>query len=97
MLGRALERGEGLAVSLPRLTLFPPVLVHLASAGEATGRLGHVLAQAAAHYEAEVEDKTENLSTLLEPVMIVTIGLILGGILVAMYLPLFDLVNVVGM
>jgi type IV pilus assembly protein PilC len=95
-LARAIERGDGLARSLPRLTLFPPVLVQLAAVGEATGELGDVLARAAAHYEAELEAGTLALSSLLEPILIVIIGVILGGILVAMYLPLFDLVTVMG-
>lgn len=76
--------------------LFPPLIHQLVAVGEDAGELDVMLLHAAAHYEEEVDAAVEGLSALLEPVLIVLIGILLGGILVAMYLPLFDLVDVVG-
>jgi type IV pilus assembly protein PilC len=66
------------------------------SVGERTGALDAMLAKIADFYEAEVEQTVANLTTLLEPLMIVFLGVVVGGIVIAMYLPIFKLVTVVG-
>lgn len=87
--------GRGLARSLQADEFFPPLLTHLVFVGEETAELDEMLLHVADHYEREVDASVDALTTLLEPLLIVTIGLVLGAILIALYLPMFDLVQAV--
>lgn len=88
------ERGGTLAGPLRRSAALPSLLVEMVAVGEATGQLDEVLGQTAAHFEAEVEASVDALASVLEPALVVVLGLLVGGILVAIYLPMFDLVTV---
>jgi type IV pilus assembly protein PilC len=94
-MSRAVRRGDPLAVPAERAGLFPEMIVQMIRVGEQTAQLGPMLREAADHYEAEVQDTADTLASILEPVLIVFIGALLGSILVALYLPMFDLMNVV--
>jgi type IV pilus assembly protein PilC len=93
---RSVSRGKPLHQQLQQTQLFPELIIHMIMVGEETGELDQMLIHAAEYYEVELDATLESVSSILEPVLIVLIGLVLGGILVAMYLPMFDLVNVVG-
>ncbi len=91
---KARERiGEGKTIGGPlrETGIFPPLVVHLVTVGEQTGRLSEMLDRIATFYEEEVDAAVEGLSSIIEPLMLVFIGAIVGGILIALYLPIFKL------
>ncbi len=93
---RRVSQGKELFNELKNTDLFPELIIHMVMVGEQTGELDKMLLHAAEYYEVELDATLESVSSILEPILIVLIGLVLGGILIAMYLPMFDLVNVVG-
>ena len=76
--------------------LFPSLLIQMASIGEESGALDDMLDKVATYYEAEVDNKVDNLSSLLEPMIMSVLGILVGGLMIAMYLPIFKLGGVVG-
>jgi len=86
---------SGLTVSQPlkESGVFPPMVVQMIGVGEQTGALDAMLSKIADFYEEEVDQAVANLLTLMEPVMILFLGISVGGIIIAMYLPLFDLIS----
>jgi type IV pilus assembly protein PilC len=71
------------------------MVLQMAAIGEESGSLDHMLAKAAEFYEEEVDDMVKGLSSLMEPIIIVVLGTVIGGIVVAMYLPIFKIGQVV--
>jgi type IV pilus assembly protein PilC len=90
---KSIERGETIAAPLRETTVFPAMVTQMIGVGEATGALDTMLAKIADFYEEEVDAAVAGLLTLLEPVMIAVLGVIVGGIVIAMYLPIFDLIS----
>jgi type IV pilus assembly protein PilC len=90
---KSIERGETIAQPLRETKVFPPMVVQMISVGEATGALDTMLSKIADFYEEEVETAVAGLLTLLEPVMIAILGVVVGGIVIAMYMPIFDLIS----
>jgi type IV pilus assembly protein PilC len=90
---KSIERGETISAPLKETGVFPPMVTQMISVGETTGALDTMLAKIADFYEEEVDTAVAGLLTLLEPVMIAFLGLIVGGIVIAMYLPIFDLIS----
>jgi type IV pilus assembly protein PilC len=90
---KSIERGETIATPLRETSVFPPMVVQMIGVGEATGALDTMLAKIADFYEEEVDTAVAGLLTLLEPVMIAFLGVVVGGIVIAMYLPIFDLIS----
>ena len=88
-----IERGETIAAPLRQSGIFPPMVVQMIGAGESTGALDAMLGKIADFYEDEVDVAVKGLLTILEPVLIAVLGVIVGTIVVAMYLPLFELIN----
>ncbi len=88
----SIERGETIAAPLRETAVFPPMVIQMIGVGEATGALDTMLAKIADFYEEEVDTAVAGLLTLLEPVMIAILGVIVGGIVISMYLPIFDLI-----
>ena len=88
-----IERGETIAAPLRATGIFPPRVVQMIGAGESTGALDAMLAKIADFYEDEVDIAVKGLLTVLEPLLICVLGVIVGGIVISMYLPLFDLIN----
>jgi type IV pilus assembly protein PilC len=88
-----IERGETIAAPLRATGLNPPKVVQMIGAGESTGALDATLGKIADFYESEVDVAVAGLLTILEPLLIAVLGLIVGTIVVAMYLPLFELIN----
>lgn len=90
------QKGTSLADAFARDTkLWPPMIVQLSAIGEETGKLSEVLEKLAAFYEGEVEQATKNLSTLIEPLLMVVIGVSVGFFVVSMLQPMYNLVNVI--
>ncbi len=90
---KSIERGETIAAPLKQTGVFPPMVVQMISVGEATGALDTMLSKIADFYEDEVDTAVAGLLTLLEPIMIAFLGGIVGGIVIAMYLPIFGLIS----
>jgi len=88
-----IERGETIAAPLRATGIFPPMVVQMIGAGESTGSLDAMLGKIADFYEDEVDVAVAGLLTILEPLLIAVLGVIVGTIVVAMYLPLFELIN----
>src|SRR6266496_55668 len=87
--------GETIAGPLARSKVFPPMVISMIAVGEQTGGLDEMLTKIADFYDEEVDAAVSALLSLLEPIMIVVLGVIVGGMVVAMYLPIFDMVNAV--
>jgi type IV pilus assembly protein PilC len=88
-----IERGETIAAPLRATGIFPAMVVQMIGAGESTGALDAMLAKIADFYEDEVDVAVKGLLTILEPALICVLGVIVGTIVIAMYLPLFELIN----
>jgi type IV pilus assembly protein PilC len=87
----SVKRGGSIAKPLEDHPIFPPMVSHMVAVGEETGQLDTMLGKVADFYEAEVDAKVKALTSLLEPVMIVWVGAIVGFIVISMYLPIFSL------
>jgi type IV pilus assembly protein PilC len=87
--------GDTIAQPLKKSGVFPPMVISMISVGEQTGGLDEMLSKIADFYDEEVDAAVSNLLSLLEPVMIVFLGVVVGGMVVSMYLPIFDMINAV--
>lgn len=87
--------GETIAGPLQKSEVFPPMVISMIAVGEQTGGLDEMLTKIADFYDDEVDAAVSALLSLLEPIMIVFLGVVVGGMIVAMYLPIFDMVNAV--
>jgi type IV pilus assembly protein PilC len=88
-----IERGETISGPLKETNVFPSMVVQMINVGETTGALDAMLSKIADFYEEEVDTAVAGLLTLMEPVMIAFLGVIVGGIVIAMYMPIFDLIS----
>ncbi len=93
MVRKGVESGLTVAQPLKESKVFPPMVVQMIGVGEQTGALDAMLSKIADFYEEEVDQAVANLLTLMEPVMILFLGITVGGIVISMYLPLFDLIS----
>jgi type IV pilus assembly protein PilC len=87
--------GETIAGPLEKSKVFPPMVISMIAVGEQTGGLDEMLSKIADFYDEEVDVAVSALLSLMEPVMIVVLGVIVGGMVIAMYLPIFDMMNAV--
>ena len=87
--------GDTIAAPLQKSKVFPPMVISMISVGEQTGGLDEMLTKIADFYDDEVDAAVSNLLSLLEPVMIVFLGVVVGGMVVAMYLPIFNMIDAV--
>ena len=90
---KSIERGETISAPLKETAVFPPMVTQMIAVGETTGALDTMLSKIADFYEEEVDTAVAGLLTLLEPIMIAFLGGVVGGIVIAMYLPIFDLIS----
>jgi type IV pilus assembly protein PilC len=93
---QSIAEGRSIAEPLEETGIFPPMVVQMISVGEATGALDSMLNKIAIFYDDEIDVAVDALTALLEPVMMVFLGGIVGGMIIAMYLPIFKLASVVG-
>jgi type IV pilus assembly protein PilC len=87
--------GTSLTLSMQNSGVFPNMVLQMSAIGEESGSLDSMLGKAADIYEREVDDAVASLSSLLEPLIMVVLGVLIGGLVVAMYLPIFKLGQVV--
>jgi type IV pilus assembly protein PilC len=92
---QSIAGGETIAAPLERSKVFPPMVISMIAVGEQTGGLDEMLGKIADFYDEEVDVAVSALLSLMEPMMIVVLGVIVGGMVVAMYLPIFDMMNAV--
>jgi len=90
------EEGGRLSVALEQQQLMPPLALRMLGVGEATGSMEEMLSDVAEHLEAQVEERLQLLTTAIEPAVMLIMGLVIGIIIVAMYLPIFKLAGTVG-
>jgi type IV pilus assembly protein PilC len=90
------EKGDNLSVALSKKKIFPPMMLRMVSAGEATGKIDTMLEKMADFWDEEIEAMLDALTSLIEPLLIVFLGVIVGGIVIAMFLPIFKLNEVVS-
>jgi type IV pilus assembly protein PilC len=93
---KSISEGKTIAEPLMETDIFPPMVVQMIAVGEATGALDTMLAKIADFYDDEVDAAVEALTSLLEPFMMVFLGGVVGGMIIAMYLPIFQMASVVG-
>jgi type IV pilus assembly protein PilC len=92
---QSIAGGETIAAPLERSKVFPPMVISMIAVGEQTGGLDEMLSKIADFYDEEVDVAVSALVSLMEPAMIVLLGVIVGGMVIAMYLPIFDMMNAV--
>ncbi len=90
------EKGEPLSTALIKHPCFPRLLVHMMAAGEKTGKIDEMMQNIADFYDSEIEAMLDGLTALIEPVLMVFLGVIIGGIVISMFLPIFKMGEVVG-
>ncbi len=91
----SVKRGESLVSPLHQHDIFPPMVTHMMAVGEETGALDTMLGKVADFYDTEVEDTVNALTSLIEPMLIVVMGVVVGGILISLYLPMFNIANLI--
>jgi type IV pilus assembly protein PilC len=91
-----ISQGRSISEPLKESGVFPPMVIQMIQVGETTGALDSMLNKVADFYEDDVDEAVTNLTALLEPALMVFLGIVLGGLIVAMYLPIFQLGSVVG-
>ncbi len=95
-MAQGVREGQSLADTMRVRTVFPDVAIKMTEVGEATGALQDMLTSLAEFYDEEVETKLDRFVTLVEPVLLITMGIVIAGLLLALYLPLFQLSSVVS-
>jgi type IV pilus assembly protein PilC len=89
------RHGESLSAGLANHPVFPPMVIQMMAVGEETGSLDEMLDKIGEFYEAEVSATVDSLTSLIEPLLMVTMGVTVGGMVVALYLPMFRIINLV--
>jgi len=92
----SIKEGEDISGPLERSGVFPPMLTSMMAVGETTGRVDSMLEKVADFYEDEVDNTVDGLASMIEPILIVILGVIVGGVLIAMYLPVFQMAAQIG-
>ena len=92
----SISEGKTIAAPLEESKVFPPMVVQMIAVGESTGSLDLMLSKIADFYEDEVDATVAALTSLLEPILMVGLGLVIGGLLICMYLPIFEMASVIG-
>jgi len=92
----SIREGETIAEPLGRSNIFPPMVIQMISVGESTGALDSMLTKIAEFYEDEVDVAVANLTSMLEPLLMIFLGVVIGGVVIAMYLPIFQMASAVG-
>lgn len=91
-----ISTGTSLTVAMQNTEVFPNMMLQMTAIGEESGSLDSMLSKVADFYEGEVDDSVEGLSSLMEPIIMVVLGVLIGGLVIAMYMPIFKLGQVVG-
>jgi type IV pilus assembly protein PilC len=92
-----IERGEGISNALGKHQVFPSMIIRMLSAGEQTGNIDDMMERVSKFLDEEIENSLSSLMSLIEPLLIVFLGIVIGGMVICMYLPIFNLGNIVNM
>jgi type IV pilus assembly protein PilC len=92
----SIAEGDTITSPLKETGVFPPMVTQMIAVGEKTGGLDEMLNKIADFYDEEVDAAVTGLTSIIEPVVIVFMGIVIGGILIAMYLPMFDIIGKIG-
>jgi type IV pilus assembly protein PilC len=92
-----IERGEGIAAALGKHPVFPSMIVRMVTAGEQTGKIDTMLERISDFLDEEIETTLSGLTSLIEPILIVVLGVVIGGMVICMFLPIFKLSEIVSM
>ena len=92
-----IERGEGIAAALGKHPIFPSMIVRMITAGEQTGKIDTMLERVSDFLDEEIETTLSGLTSLIEPILIVVLGVVIGGMVICMFLPIFKLSEIVSM
>ncbi len=91
-----IERGEGISAALSKHPIFPSMIIRMLSAGEQTGNIDNMLERVANFLDEEIDATLSGLMSLIEPLLIVFLGVVIGGMVICMFLPIFNLANIVS-
>jgi type IV pilus assembly protein PilC len=91
-----IERGEGISVALGKHPVFPNMIIRMISAGEQTGKIDNMLERISDFLDEEIEVTLDGLTSLIEPILIVVLGVVIGGMVICMFLPIFKLSEIVN-
>jgi type IV pilus assembly protein PilC len=91
-----IERGEGISTALSKHPVFPTMIIRMMTAGEQTGKIDAMLERVADFLDEEIENTLNGLTSLIEPLLIVFLGVVVGGIVICMFLPIFKLSDLVS-
>ena len=91
-----IERGEGIALALGKHPIFPSMIIRMVTAGEQTGKLEPMLERIADFLDEEIETTLSGLTSLIEPLLIVFLGVTVGGIAICMFLPIFKMSEIIN-
>jgi type IV pilus assembly protein PilC len=91
--GEKIQEGSSVSVPLEQSGVFPPMVTHMIAVGEETGDIPDMMDKVASFFEEEVATMTKGLTSLIEPLMLVVIGVLVGGMLIALYLPIFTVIT----
>jgi type IV pilus assembly protein PilC len=94
--GTDIERGEGISAALGKNPIFPSMIIRMLSAGEQTGKIDEMLERVSNFLDEEIEGTLSGLMSLIEPMLIVFLGIVIGGMVICMFLPIFNLANIVS-
>lgn len=90
-----ISSGQQMHFAMRNTQIFPDMIIQMAAIGEESGSLDNMLTKAANYYEDEVDNTVENITTMIEPAMFIFLGLVLGGLLIAMYMPMFQMGDII--
>ena len=91
-----IERGEGISTAIGKHSIFPSMIVRMMTAGEQTGKIDAMLERVADFLDEEIETTLSGLTSLIEPLLIVFLGVVVGGIVIAMFLPIFKMSEIIN-
>ena len=91
-----IERGEGISTAIGKHPIFPSMIVRMMTAGEQTGKIDAMLERVADFLDEEIETTLSGLTSLIEPLLIVFLGVVVGGIVIAMFLPIFKMSEIIN-
>ena len=92
----AISEGKTITEPMKATGVFPPMVIQMVAVGEESGGLDQMLTKIADFYDEEVNAAVETLTSVMEPIIIVVLAIVMGGMLIAMYLPMFDMISAVG-
>jgi type IV pilus assembly protein PilC len=91
-----IERGEGISAAMGKHAVFPSMIIRMMTAGEQTGKIDAMLERVADFLDEEIETTLSGLTSLIEPLLIVFLGIVVGGIVICMFLPIFKMADLVN-